>query len=226
MKVDGKQTHVVLKYAKVVREASSTADDLQGIAKKPELVKTLHSDDIAAVVAKNVRMSPEDLGSEAYDLGFETDAAISRGRGGCVLAGWQAGWLVVTAAAVSRMCVCVLLGGWKWQCSYSARRSPATSSSSLLLHSATHSERHGNSSQRHRQTLCVACFCNRPRVACAQLCLAGCSFSSLSECACYLASNISASVNLRNPQCCHLHAGHAVFLQPGRSRSGGVDARP
>jgi hypothetical protein len=84
MKVDGKHTHVVLKYAKVVREASSTADDLQGIAKKPDLVKLLHSDDIAAVVAKNVRMTPEDLGSEAYDLGFETDAAISRGRGGCV----------------------------------------------------------------------------------------------------------------------------------------------
>jgi hypothetical protein len=85
MKVDGRHTHVVLKYAKVAREASSTAEDMQGIAKKPELVKVFHSDDIAAVVAKDVRMSPEDLGAEAYDLGFETDAAISRGRGGYVL---------------------------------------------------------------------------------------------------------------------------------------------
>lgn len=85
MKVDGRHTHVVLKYAKVAREASSTADDMQGIAKKPELVKVFHSDDIAAVVAKDVRMAPEDLGAEAYDLAFETDAAISRGRGGCVL---------------------------------------------------------------------------------------------------------------------------------------------
>jgi hypothetical protein len=82
LKVDGKHTHVVLKYAKVVRDPSVTAEDLQAIAKKPELVKVVHSDDIAAVVARNVRMSPEDLGSEQYDVGFETDAAISRGRGG------------------------------------------------------------------------------------------------------------------------------------------------
>lgn len=82
MKVDGKQTHVVLKYAKVTKDPTITAEDLQAIAKKPELVKIFHSDDIAAVVARDVRMSPEDLGAEQYDLGFETDAAISRGRGG------------------------------------------------------------------------------------------------------------------------------------------------
>lgn len=55
---------------------------LQAIAKKPEHVKVFHSDDIAGIMAKDVRMSPEDLGAEQYDVGFETDAAISRGRGG------------------------------------------------------------------------------------------------------------------------------------------------
>lgn len=134
MKVDGNDTHVVLKYAKVVKDPTVTAEDLQvgsrphnhrhlaqqlgrphhavpatqqqlncmqcsvnapppafqpdtvlylqGIAKKPEQVKIFHSDDVAGIVAKDVRMSPEDLGAEQYDVGFETDAAISRGRGG------------------------------------------------------------------------------------------------------------------------------------------------
>jgi len=82
MKVDGKDAHVVLKYAKVLKDPSITAEGLQAIAKKPEVVKVVHSDDIAAVVAKDVRMAPEDLGAEQYDFGFETDAAISRGRGG------------------------------------------------------------------------------------------------------------------------------------------------
>jgi hypothetical protein len=131
MKVEGKDTHVVLKYAKVVREASRTADDLQGMAKKPELVKLLHSDDIAAVVAKDVRMTPEDLGSEAYDLAFETDAAISRGRGGCVLPGRQ---------ACGDGSSCTYIGWrWRWQCSCSAKLRAASSSGRLLLHPASHS---------------------------------------------------------------------------------------
>lgn len=82
MKVEGKDAHVVLKYAKVLKDPSITAEGLQAIAKKPEVVKVIHSDDIAGVVAKDVRMAPEDLGAEQYDVGFETDAAISRGRGG------------------------------------------------------------------------------------------------------------------------------------------------
>ena len=85
MKIDGAHTHVVLKYAKTLRDPSVTAEDLQALAQKPELVRVFTSDDIVALVARDVRMAPEDLGSEAYDLGFETDAAISRGRGGCVL---------------------------------------------------------------------------------------------------------------------------------------------
>lgn len=54
----------------------------QATAKKPEHVRIFHSQDIAGIVAKDVRISPEDLGAEQYDFGFETDAAISRGRGG------------------------------------------------------------------------------------------------------------------------------------------------
>ena len=84
MKVDGMDAHVVLKYAKVLRDPSITTEGLQAIAKKPELIKVIHSDDIAGLVAKDVRMAAEDLGSEQqWDVGgFETDAAISRGRGG------------------------------------------------------------------------------------------------------------------------------------------------
>lgn len=82
MKVEGRDAHVVLKYAKVVKDPSITAEGLQAIAKKPEVTKVIHSDDIAGVVARDVRMAPEDLGSEQYEVGFETDAAISRGRGG------------------------------------------------------------------------------------------------------------------------------------------------
>jgi hypothetical protein len=82
MKLHGSHAHVVLKYAKVTKDPSITAEGLQAIAKKPEVVKVIHSDDIAGIVAKDVRMTPEDLGAEQYELGFETDAAISRGRGG------------------------------------------------------------------------------------------------------------------------------------------------
>lgn len=82
MKVEGNDAHVVLKYAKVLKDPSITAEGLQAIAQKPEVLKVIHSGDIAGLVAKDVRMAPEDLGAEQYDVGFETDAAISRGRGG------------------------------------------------------------------------------------------------------------------------------------------------
>lgn len=83
MKVEGKDAHMVLKYAKVIKDPSITAEGLQAIAKKPEVTKVIHSDDIAGLVAKDVRMAAEDLGPEQWDVGgFETDAAISRGRGG------------------------------------------------------------------------------------------------------------------------------------------------
>lgn len=84
LKVGGGARHVVLRYAKVVRDPTLTADGLQELATRPEDVKVVMSADLAGIVAKDVRLAAEDLGSEAYgEVGFETDAAISRGRGGC-----------------------------------------------------------------------------------------------------------------------------------------------
>jgi hypothetical protein len=75
--------HLVLKYARVVRDPALTADGLQATAQKPDVTRVLHGADVAALLTKDVRMGAEDLGPEgAADAGFETDAAISRGRGG------------------------------------------------------------------------------------------------------------------------------------------------
>jgi len=83
MKLADGARHVVLRYAKVVRDPTLTAEGLQEMATRPEDLKVIMSNDLAGIVAKDVRLAPEDLGSEAYgDMGFETDAAISRGRGG------------------------------------------------------------------------------------------------------------------------------------------------
>lgn len=80
---DGGARHVVLRYAKVVRDPTLTPEGLQELATRPDDVKVIRSEDLAAVVARDVRLAAEDLGSEAYgEVGFETDAAISRGRGG------------------------------------------------------------------------------------------------------------------------------------------------
>jgi hypothetical protein len=81
MKVDGADMHVILKYAKVVRDPNITAEDLQAQAEKPEAVRVLYSSDLVSLLAKDVRLAPEDLGAEDADA-FATDAAISRGRGG------------------------------------------------------------------------------------------------------------------------------------------------
>jgi hypothetical protein len=82
--VDGGR-HIVLRYAKVVRDPNLTAEGLQELATRPDDVRVVSSADLAALAARDVRLAAEDLGSEAYgEVGFETDAAISRGRGGCV----------------------------------------------------------------------------------------------------------------------------------------------
>jgi hypothetical protein len=83
MKLSAGARHVVLRYAKIVRDPTLTADGLQELAQRPDETKVVISDVLASIVAKDVRMAPEDLGSEAFgDVGFETDSAISRGRGG------------------------------------------------------------------------------------------------------------------------------------------------
>lgn len=88
LKVADGARHAVLRYAKVVRDPGLTADGLQQLATRPEDVKVIASPELASITARDVRLSPEDLGAaEAFDVGFETDAAISRGRGGCACAG-------------------------------------------------------------------------------------------------------------------------------------------
>lgn len=80
LKVHGKGFHVVLKYAKVVKDPTLTADGLQALAQKPEPIKTLPASSVVSVFAKDVKMGADDLGPEQDD--FETDSTISRGRGG------------------------------------------------------------------------------------------------------------------------------------------------
>ena len=79
---DSNGAQIVLKYAKVIKDASS-ASDRTALAEKPVTVLTIAAGDLVQLYAKDVRLSPEDLsGADRSDVGFETDAAISRGRGG------------------------------------------------------------------------------------------------------------------------------------------------
>ena len=82
MKIEPTGFHVILKYAKLIKDPTITQDGLQAVAQKPEATKTLLASTIQSVYAKDVKLSAEDLGTEQYEVGFETDAAISRGRGG------------------------------------------------------------------------------------------------------------------------------------------------
>jgi hypothetical protein len=75
---DAKGMHAILKYARIVRDPNAKLDAL---AEKPKSVFVLDPQDLVQLVAKDVRMNAEDL---APGEEFETDAAISRGRGGCV----------------------------------------------------------------------------------------------------------------------------------------------
>jgi hypothetical protein len=81
---------VVVKHARVVRDpavgggaATSAAGASQQLAERPSATLVLRAAELASVLAKDVRMAPEDLGAEAdADGAFATDSAISRGRGG------------------------------------------------------------------------------------------------------------------------------------------------
>ncbi|EFJ50477.1 hypothetical protein VOLCADRAFT_120645 [Volvox carteri f. nagariensis] len=81
----------ILKYAKVIKNPT-TSSDRNALAEKPVPILTIPAADLVQLYAKDVRLSAEDLsGADRSDVGFETDAAISRGRGGCVreLQRWQ-----------------------------------------------------------------------------------------------------------------------------------------
>jgi hypothetical protein len=82
MQFEGKEMHVVLKYAKVARDPNSKLSDLQREAERPIKTLVIYSHDLVQVTATDVKLSPEDLGP-ALDDDFETDSSISRGRGGC-----------------------------------------------------------------------------------------------------------------------------------------------
>ncbi|KXZ55151.1 hypothetical protein GPECTOR_3g30 [Gonium pectorale] len=92
LQTDGATGHcVVLKYAKVIKDPGASTDRT-ALAERPVPVLTIPIAEVVQVFAKDVRFSPEDLsGADRSDVGFETDAAISRGRGGGVreLQRWQ-----------------------------------------------------------------------------------------------------------------------------------------
>ncbi|PNH05513.1 PAB1-binding protein 1, partial [Tetrabaena socialis] len=83
---------VVLKFAKVKDPIAPTVARTT-LAEKPIPVLTIGAGDLVQLYAKDVRLAAEDLsGVDRSDVGgFETDAAISRGRGGAVreLQRWQ-----------------------------------------------------------------------------------------------------------------------------------------
>lgn len=83
LKFDGdKPFSVVLNYARVIKDPNSKiADGKDSLAEKPHKTFIVYGNELVQISAKDVRMNPEDLAS-ATDYGFETDASISRGRGG------------------------------------------------------------------------------------------------------------------------------------------------
>lgn len=83
LKIDPKDVNVVLKWARTIRDPNSGNNDRHEAAEKPCSSKTIYGSDLVQIIAKDIKMNPEDLGSVTDDHGgLETDAAISRGRGG------------------------------------------------------------------------------------------------------------------------------------------------
>jgi hypothetical protein len=80
LRVEPAGVSAVLKFAKPVY---SQLDDRNALAEKPVPLLAIPAGELMQIFAKDVRLSPEDLaGADRSDVGFETDAAISRGRGG------------------------------------------------------------------------------------------------------------------------------------------------
>lgn len=84
LKINEAEVHVVLKYAKMVKDPSATAESVKdALAERHQETMTVNSDDLVQIVARDVRFNPEDLKSdERNEFGFETDASIGRGRAG------------------------------------------------------------------------------------------------------------------------------------------------
>jgi hypothetical protein len=72
---DGDEMHIMIKYARL---RDTTA--LEGLAERPQKVMAIPFKNLVQIYAKDVRLNPEDLATNADE--FETDAAIGRGKGG------------------------------------------------------------------------------------------------------------------------------------------------
>lgn len=82
---EGNKPCVMLKYAKLLHDPSAASNPLAAskvLAEKPQLLLTVQLADLVQLVAKDMRLNPSDLAASEQTDGFETDAAISRGRGG------------------------------------------------------------------------------------------------------------------------------------------------
>ncbi len=80
--IDGdNKAHAMLKYAKLIRDPNlSKADEKGAMAEKPQKTLVVDFATLGQIIARDVRLNPEDLATE--DFGFDTDASIGRGRGG------------------------------------------------------------------------------------------------------------------------------------------------
>lgn len=74
---------VLLRYARLIKDPAGKLYAKDEIAEKPVENKIFLSQEIMQLFVRDVKMNPEDVGPEdKNDMGFGTDAAISRGRGG------------------------------------------------------------------------------------------------------------------------------------------------
>uniref|UniRef100_A0A061SAY3 Ctc-interacting domain 3 n=1 Tax=Tetraselmis sp. GSL018 TaxID=582737 RepID=A0A061SAY3_9CHLO len=78
---------VDLEMATVVREGDGEVTDMKQLAERPEPLVVISSSDLLHITAKDIRMNAGEVGPVADDMGFGTDSAISRGRGGSGLVG-------------------------------------------------------------------------------------------------------------------------------------------
>lgn len=73
--------NMVLHYARMTKDPSGKLFSKEEVAERPQPKMFIDASDVVQVFARDIKMSPEDL-EPTSDMGFETDAAISRGRGG------------------------------------------------------------------------------------------------------------------------------------------------
>lgn len=110
--IDVQSGSIVLKMAKTLKDPAAE-DGAWAPAAKPVPSLVVYATDLVQVIAADVRMGAADVGPVGGDDagGFGTDAAISRGRGGCVGAGLSAGlgWAPQLRLAVEK-------SQWKKEC--------------------------------------------------------------------------------------------------------------